>query len=301
MDLKNLTDEHLLKETERLCLEERKTLSQVLHHLREIERRRLFSSLKYPSMFEYVVKHLGYSEDQAYRRIAAMRLLRDMPELDEKIKSGSIQLAHLSMANSFFNKEKQYAQKEFSKEEKMDLLSKLSNQTARQAEKIVLSMSTSPLLHRPERERVISEEVVEINFVARLQLKDKIKKLKGLLAHKSPHLSTAELMERLCDLGLEKWGKGMFLDKTESLGQEAISVSNNSDLSWESLKKIIWRRDKGQCQNCGSSYAVEVDHILPKAKGGEDNVSNLRLLCRSCNQRSAIQHFGIKKMQRHLN
>lgn len=311
MDLTSVSDESLLLKIEKLCLEERELLTKILHHLREIDRRKLYANLKLPSLFEYAVKKLGYSEDQAYRRISAMKLLKDLPEIEEKINSGELQLSHLGMANSFFNKEKQIGQKLFSKAEKLELLSKMESKSAREAEKIILSYSTSPIFHRPERERVIAEEMVEINFVARSQLKDKLHKLKDLLAHRSPHLSTAELIEKLCDLGLEKWGKGF--DFFKSINEEGKQNQNNNhqsdfDLesaqkqqSWESLKKTIWKRDKGQCRNCGSSYALEVDHILPKAKGGTDHINNLRLLCRSCNQRAAIQHFGINKMQRHLN
>lgn len=307
MNLSDMPDETLLIQTEKLCAEERELLTTILHHLREIERRKLYATLKFPSLFEYSVKKLGYSEDQAYRRISAMRLLRELPELEKKINSGQLQLSHLGMANSFFNKEKNLGQKEFSKEDKLEILSKIENKSARDAEKIILGHSSFPILHRPERERVISDEMSEFNFVARSQLKDKINKLKGLLAHRAPHLSTADLIEKLCDLGLEKWGKGAFETASTNLNSNSsLNVGRNTENalhshSWESLKKYIWRRDKGQCQNCGSSFALEVDHIVPKAKGGEDNVSNLRLLCRSCNQRAAIQHFGINKMDQHLN
>lgn len=295
MNLQGMSDENLLREIEKLRSEERKHLVILLHHLKEVDRRRLFSTLKYPSLFEYVVKHLGYSEDQAFRRISAMKLLREIPEIEEKINSGTLSLTNIGMAHTFFNKEAQLTQKNFSKDEKIDLLDKLLNQSKRDAEKIILSNASIPLLHRPERERVISDEMSEFNFVARSQLKDKINKLKGILAHRAPNMSTADLIERLCDLGLEKWDKGAT--------STSISSTENAlhSHSWESLKKYIWRRDKGQCQNCGSSFALEVDHIVPKAKGGEDNVSNLRLLCRSCNQRAAIQHFGINKMDQHLN
>ena len=333
MQLKQLSDETLLKETAKLCEEERKTLSLILHHLREIDRRRLYASLKYPSLFEYIVKELGYSEDQAFRRISAMRLLKEIPEIEEKINSGTLSLTNLGLAHSFFNKEKQFSQKEFNKEDKIEFLKKLENQSKRDAEKIVISLSSNPIQFRPERERVVSEEMVEINFLAKNNLREKIHKLKGLLAHKSPNLSTADLMERLCDLGLEKWGKGVYSsegkivkdnsrenNKSYRENDKGIKeVSNEaptatvpltledekwvaaSKLSWENLKKQVWRRDKGQCRNCGSSYALEVDHILPKAKGGGDTLNNLRLLCRSCNQRSAIKHFGINKMAQHLN
>lgn len=185
MDLKDLSDDILLNQIQKLCQEERRTLSLILHHLREIDRRRLYADLKYPSLFEYTVKELGYSEDQVYRRIAAMRMLREIPEIEEKINSGVLNLSHLGLVNNFFNKEKQLAQKEFTKSEKIEILEKLSNHSAKEAEKIVLSLSTNPLQMRNERERTLSDELVELNFIISGRVRDKIQKLKGLLAHGS--------------------------------------------------------------------------------------------------------------------
>ncbi len=42
-NLKQISDETLLNETQKLVHQEREILSLVLHHLREIEKRRLYS------------------------------------------------------------------------------------------------------------------------------------------------------------------------------------------------------------------------------------------------------------------
>ena len=49
-------------------------------------------------------------------------------------------------------------------------------------------------------------------------------------------------------------------------------------------------RDEGVCQLCGCIVAggprqAQVDHLRPKAEGGSDAMSNLRLLCLSCHSR----------------
>src|SRR4051812_6429989 len=96
-NLKLLTDEVLLNETQRHINQEREILCQLLHHLREIEKRRLYSKLKYGSLYDYVTKNLGYSEDQAYRRLQALKLLKEIPEIEEKINNGSLSLTQLGM------------------------------------------------------------------------------------------------------------------------------------------------------------------------------------------------------------
>lgn len=60
----------------------------------------------------------------------------------------------------------------------------------------------------------------------------------------------------------------------------------------------IYERDEGVCQIChepvrfGGQYDTPfdlgpksgaVDHIIPRARGGQNDDENLRLLCKSCN------------------
>jgi len=46
------------------------------------------------------------------------------------------------------------------------------------------------------------------------------------------------------------------------------------------------------CQFCGSTNDLQIDHILPKAKGGSDIEGNLQVLCAKCNnkKRDNIQY-----------
>jgi 5-methylcytosine-specific restriction endonuclease McrA len=51
----------------------------------------------------------------------------------------------------------------------------------------------------------------------------------------------------------------------------------------------VLQRDGNQCVKCGASPTkdketrLEVDHIIPVAKGGKNNMSNLQTLCQKCN------------------
>lgn len=73
MNLKHLTDLALLKDTTKLASEYREVTARLLHHLREIENRKLYSELGYSSLFFYVVQELGFDESSAARRIKASR------------------------------------------------------------------------------------------------------------------------------------------------------------------------------------------------------------------------------------
>ena len=52
------------------------------------------------------------------------------------------------------------------------------------------------------------------------------------------------------------------------------------------LRYDVLRRAKSRCELCGVSAedkALEVDHIIPRSHGGEDDITNLQALCYSCN------------------
>lgn len=291
-NLRHLSDGKLLEATRGLVKQEREILSQILHHFREIERRRLYSHLKYGSLYEYATKELGYSEDQAYRRIQAMRLLRDLPEIEEKINDGSLSLTHLGMAQSLLKREEKLGKRAFSKAEKIELLQSLEKTSKREAEKITISLSSTPP-PAIEKVRVVSNEKVEIKFTTDETFLGKVQKLKGLIAHKHPNIELAELFNLLCNLGLEKWDKSLSAPARDKLQQERTQ-------SQAQMKRVVWQKARGTCEICNSSYALEIDHIKPKSLGGKDVPQNLRLLCRSCNQRAAIEKLGTVKMETYL-
>ncbi|MGH8738020.1 MAG: HNH endonuclease, partial [Burkholderiales bacterium] len=52
----------------------------------------------------------------------------------------------------------------------------------------------------------------------------------------------------------------------------------------------VLKRDNYRCAKCGASPAsdhsveLEVDHIIPVARGGSNDLANLQSLCQKCNQ-----------------
>ena len=57
------------------------------------------------------------------------------------------------------------------------------------------------------------------------------------------------------------------------------AISNNQ------LRIMIFARDKYQCVACASRKRLSIDHIVPVAHGGGDELSNLQTLCAPCNSK----------------
>ena len=272
MNLKNLSDEALLSKTKELVSEERKITTQVLHHLREVERRKLFLARGFPSLFEYAVRELGYSESSAQRRISSMRLMQELPEIEEKIQNGSLSLTVISQAQTFFKQEGTV--------NKLEILKTLEHTSSREAERILNSHSTNP----PPR---------EIKIQISDELLGALEKLKGLLAHKHPNASTSELIEIAVNMANEK------LDPAKKC-QKALPAPAVKRAIPSALKTFIWKRDEGKCtyqdsktgRRCNSIHALQMDHITPYAIGGSTSAENLRLLCAKHNRFEAAKFFS---------
>jgi len=135
-NLRQLTDDELWVGTLELVTREREVTLSVLHHLREVERRCLDAARGFSSLFEYAVKELRYSEGSAYRRILSVRLLKELPELEEKIENGSLGLSTLAQAQKFFRQEKTAIL------EQREILSMLEGHSAREVERTLAAKAS---------------------------------------------------------------------------------------------------------------------------------------------------------------
>lgn len=270
MNLKHLTDKQLHVDTKNLASYERKITAQLLHHLREIESRKLFSEYGFSSLFTYCVHELGFSEGAASRRINASRMLKQMPELEKKIEDGDITLSNLSKAADKF-KQENITDKEFQKE----IIATIENTSTKECEKVLSEIITPNNL---PTEPVKLFHPIHINMSE--ETYQKFEQVRGLLAHR--RLNRDEMFFKIFEITSEQLTKEKF--RTNSKLEPASSDTRYIPAG---LKKAVYERDK-RCQKCGSTYGLEVNHIVPFALGGKTELSNLNLLCFNCNQRARI-------------
>ena len=104
--LETLSDEELVFALDRAVAAEVTALVELLKHLAEFDRRQLWLPRAYTSLFAYCTEELGYSEDQAAKRIHAARAARDFPLIYQLLEQRHVHLSavvklapHLTLEN----------------------------------------------------------------------------------------------------------------------------------------------------------------------------------------------------------
>ena len=100
-----LSDAALLQSLSALSERENQTTVELLLHLGEVEKRRLYVPAGYSSLFAYCTQKLKYSEPAANRRISCARVLINYPALVNKLLPSALSLTTLSLASGILTQE----------------------------------------------------------------------------------------------------------------------------------------------------------------------------------------------------
>jgi 5-methylcytosine-specific restriction endonuclease McrA len=70
---------------------------------------------------------------------------------------------------------------------------------------------------------------------------------------------------------------------------QTVRTEDNGGKFSDAVKRHVWARDEGRCQECGVAVVPQVDaeydHILPWWYGGSGSERNCQVLCAPCNKR----------------
>ena len=90
-----------------------------------------------------------------------------------------------------------------------------------------------------------------------------------------------------------KYGEGMLYKEDYVVRKDLpvrhdLKIENLEDkLTKKEIKERLYKQQNCKCNGCGNQFpitAMEIDHIFPKSRGGEDNYENFQLLCGWCNK-----------------
>jgi hypothetical protein len=270
MNLQKLTNEELALNLKNLISKEREILSEILEHILEIDRRKFFLKMAYSSLFDYLTKHLGYSAGSAQRRIDAARLMKEVPELSQKLESGSLNLSQVSLV------QKAIRQKKVQISNKLEILESLENKSFFESQSII---SKTLDIEIKEQTKITSQkdESVRLEITLTKSQWEKLQQMKSLLPNGSGEWS--EVLEYLADKVIDQKTKARTNPKSSA---KRINISMRKHI--KNRDQCCQHKDKITGRICGTKLNLQIDHIKPIWAGGTSTIENLQLLCANHNR-----------------
>ena len=110
-------------------------------------------------------------------------------------------------------------------------------------------------------------------------------------------VAAQQLGRKWIGIDIEKQAAGVLVERLSNdagLFKDFVNtdiVPKRTDIVEElpsaSVKERLFKEQNGLCNACGTKFNIrnlEIDHIIPKSKGGCDYYENYQLLCGSCNR-----------------
>ncbi len=324
LQLNHLTDRELLTATKVASQHEKAATYSLLLHLIEVDQRNAYSIGPYSSLFDYVVRALGYSESQASERVNAARLIRENQIAKAHIESGALSLSNAAKIQRFMNYERKLNRR-LPGDARTQLILGSLGKSKREVERFLISQSSEPVSRlMQERIRVITPTQSELKIMISNDTEAKIARARELVRT----ASISDLLDLALDALIDK--KERSLGKTgpeKSQSSKNKSIENKSSVAPQvdeinktppetkpeksekyvitrasrfipmKLRQELFQRSGGRCEwrdpitreRCPSQAFIEVDHIIPYAFGGAAVSGNLRHFCWAHNQRAAIE------------
>ncbi len=289
------------------------SLGAFLEALAEFDRQKLFRTLGHADLFAYLHRGLKLSRAAAHHRRAAAWLVQRFPEVLEPIREGKLCFTTASVLASVATEENLTAVLPrfygLSKQEALELAAELRPRTVVPTRTVVTRVQPSrPVgpaadvnqpdpeirpgelwaprtgVDRTKVERTVVEPMTaassRMHVTVSREFLALLKKAKAGDSHRRPGASDEEVLTAALHLLIEKQAK-----------RKACVPAR--------VKREVVKRDGGRCQwpvasggVCGSTVRLEVDHVVPRGKGGPSTVENCRLLCKGHNLEAARQAYG---------
>ncbi|RYZ71038.1 MAG: HNH endonuclease, partial [Proteobacteria bacterium] len=226
--IQKLSDAELLFDTREAIKAEREATSVVVKYFREISARELYLEHACSSLFQFATEKLGYCAASAQARINAMELVVALPEVERQIESGELSLTAAAKVQSFFRAEKR-AKKSYSDKQKLDVVSLCLSKSTREVERELAARN--PSVTRIESVKPVGRDSFELRVTISEQLEANIRKLKGLLAHSQPGMTTEDLLITLVELGLEKLDPARKAERAHARRKKTKAKFERQDVS----------------------------------------------------------------------
>ena len=292
-----------------------RTEARIVAHIAEVEERKLHLREGSESLFSYCLEVLGLSSSEAFHRITAARVARRFPIVFEMLERREVHLTAVCLLRDWLTPENH-----------QELLAEASDKTKLQVQELVARrFPQADVASRLRKNgsatfKPLSEQSYQLQLNVSAALKEKLERLRALTSHANPSGDLALLIEHALDIALEKVEKRRFA-KTERPRRETgagskprTSASNAGEGGREltdgtaaakrrhipnATRREVAARDGLRCTyqgpggcRCAARAFLQIHHEEPWARGGGEQLGNLRLLCAAHNRLLAERDFG---------
>ena len=280
MKIRDMNDQILLRGTHELIALECKTIQQILVHLQEIYDRKLFAKLGYSNLIQFMIKELKLSESSAYRRYQALKLTREIPAAAKMIEDGTLSLCSATKLQTMMNGE--------SSELKTKALEAIQDKSVRESEQIIFKLCPEAEKRVQKKDRVVTigSTTVRLECTIKKSTLDKLDQLKA----RTKKYETAELLDLALDIALKQ-------TDPQAIKTRKSKGSINPRIIPAETKRQVYAKAHGKCQypGCKEIHFLEIDHILPVFKKGENQLGNLQLLCKAHHQLKSLGDTSLSR------
>lgn len=291
--------------------------AELIADLAEIDARRRYAALGYPSMMAYCTGHLNLSEDSAAKHIHVSRVAQRVPAIFPALARGRLHLSAVEMLASRLqpdNAEELLAAA--THKTKTEILKLLAERFPRPdvptsieplpAVSIRPSLMSEPAEHAPGHVGVPARSNVTplapqrylVTFTIGQQDQALLDEAQDLLSHLAQGCGAAEVFLRALRELLPRLRNRRYA-ATSRARRPTPRAAENPRCIPASVQRAVWERDGGRCsfvgekgRRCESRRHLQFDHVLEVARGGQSTMDNLRLRCRAHNRFTAEQTFG---------
>ena len=263
---------------------ERTALAGLVIELRELDSIRGYFELGFSSLFEYLTEGIGYSGGAAQRRIDAIRLSRDVPELGERIESGALDLHHVTTVSKAIRQAGK--KRKVTREEKRAIVAKIEKQTEVQTQKAVAEFFDLEVVTKTKRS-VQKDGSVRFEITVTGEVADLIEQAQGLVSHAVPSRDLAAFLDYVSKKIVKQKSAPARERKPKAPPPDAestatVAVKHEERVSENLHRKV--RSDEPTCAECGSAWFPQTDHRRARWASGGNERENLQTLCGPCNR-----------------
>lgn len=186
-----------------LVKNERQLTHEILNHILLFQKCDGYLKLGYSSMHQYLTRGLGYSDDQAYRRLKAARLINELPEVVNPFQLAKLNLSQMAEMQKAFETSERETHSPVKKEIKTALIVNLVKANNFQTKNILnTELGLKPKID--EKINPQSDQTVRLEISLTKEQFEKLQTIKNLISHHIPDLNTAKTLEAVFDFFISK-------------------------------------------------------------------------------------------------